>query len=211
MLKRPLRLLNVIAVSKGRRVLCGDNLPPNKGKAVRFLPTRLEGAFQIEIEPAQDQRGFFARTFCEREFERQELETSFVQHSISYTATKGSIRGMHFQKGSASEVKVVNCRRGAIFDVIIDLRPGSVSYGQWQGFELSGASHNSLYVPKGFAHGFQTLTDDAEVGYLISVFYVPDAAAGYRHDDPEFGIEWPLPVSVVSEKDRSWPDFIPAR
>ena len=114
---------------------------------------------------------------------------------------------MHFQKGAASEVKVVSCKRGAILDVIIDLRQNSSTYGQWQGFELTADARNSLYIPKGFAHGFQTLTGDVEVHYLISAFHVPEAAAGYRYDDPAFAITWPLPVSSMSEKDRSWPDF----
>lgn len=183
----------------------------NEGKNVRFVKTNLEGAMLLEIEPARDQRGFFARTFCEQEFAEHGLETRFVQHSVSQTSAKGSIRGMHFQKGAASEVKVVSCKRGAILDVIIDLRQDSLTYRQWQAFELTADAHNSLYIPKGFAHGFQTLTDDTEVHYLISTFYSPEAAAGYRFDDPAFAIGWPLPVSVVSEKDRSWADFVDAK
>jgi len=183
----------------------------NEGKNVRFVPTNLEGAMLLEIEPARDQRGFFARTFCEREFAEHGLETRFVQHSISQTSTKGSIRGMHFQQGAASEVKVVSCKRGRILDVIIDLRQDSPTYGRWQGFELTADARNSLYIPKGFAHGFQTLTDDVEVHYLISAFYMPEASAGYRHDDPAFSIAWPLPVSSISDKDRSWPDFADLR
>ncbi len=175
---------------------------------MRFLPTSLDGAMLVEIEPASDKRGFFARTFCAREFAQYGLESHFVQHSVSQTSVKASIRGIHFQKDAASEVKVVSCKRGAILDVIIDLRPVSPTYRRWQGFELSADTHNSLYIPKGFAHGFQTLTDDVEVDYLISAFYVPEAAAGYRYDDPAFAITWPLPVSGISEKDRSWPDFV---
>jgi dTDP-4-dehydrorhamnose 3,5-epimerase len=179
----------------------------NERDNVRFLPTNLEGATLLEIEPLHDQRGFFARAFCEREFAQHGLETHFVQHSISHTSARASIRGLHFQKGPASEVKLVSCQRGAIMDVIVDLRQNSPTYRQWQGFELTADTHNSLYIPKGFAHGFQTLTDNVEVHYLISAFYVPEAAAGYRYDDPAFSITWPLPVSIVSEKDLSWPDF----
>jgi dTDP-4-dehydrorhamnose 3,5-epimerase len=174
---------------------------------VRFLPTDLRGAMLIEIEPVRDERGFFARSFCEREFADYGLETRFVQQSISRTSLKGSVRGMHFQRGPASEVKVVGCARGAILDVIVDLRRGSPTHGRWQGFELTADEHNSLYIPRGFAHGFQALTDDAEVKYLISEFYAPDAAGGVRHDDPAFAISWPLPVASISQKDRSWPDY----
>ncbi len=174
---------------------------------MQFLPTNFEGAMLLEIEPARDGRGFFARTFCEREFAQHGLETRFVQHSVSRTSVKSSMRGMHFQKGAASEVKVVSCRRGSIFDVIIDLRPNSPTHGQWQGFELSADAHNSLYIPKGFAHGFQTLTDDTEVAYLISEFYAPEAAGGVRYNDKAFAISWPLQVTSISEKDLGWPDY----
>jgi dTDP-4-dehydrorhamnose 3,5-epimerase len=174
---------------------------------VRFLPTDLSGAMLIEIEPVRDERGFFARTFCEHEFGEQGLETRFVQHSISHTSLKGSVRGMHFQRDPASEIKVVSCAQGAILDVIVDLRRGSPTHGRWQGFELTAGEHNSLYIPKGFAHGFQALTDDAVVKYLISEFYTPAAAGGVRHDDLAFAISWPLPVSSISDKDRNWPDY----
>ncbi len=175
--------------------------------SVRFLPTRFDAAMLLELEPFRDARGMFARTFCEREFAAHGLETRFVQHSLSRTALKGSVRGMHFQREPAREVKLVSCSRGAIFDVIIDLRKGSPTRGQWQGFELSAQEHNMLYIPKGFAHGFQTLTEDAEVNYLISEFHAPDAAGGVRFDDQAFAIAWPLPVAEMSEKDRSWPDY----
>lgn len=174
---------------------------------MRFLPTRFEGAVLIELEPAQDARGMFARTFCEREFAAAGLETRFVQHSMSYTAQKGSVRGMHFQTPPASEVKIVACTRGRIFDVIIDLRAGSPTCGDWQGFELSAENRNRLYIPKGFAHGFQTLTADADVAYLISEFYAPGHASGVRYDDPAFSIVWPLPVTMVSERDLGWADY----
>jgi dTDP-4-dehydrorhamnose 3,5-epimerase len=174
---------------------------------MQFHPTRLDGAWLIKLTPVKDERGAFVRTFCEREFGERGLETRFVQHSLSVNARKGTLRGMHFQRAPHEEVKLVRCQRGAIWDVIVDLRPGSPSYLQWQGFELSAENGLQLYIPKGFAHGFQTLSDDCEVFYLISAFHAPDAASGLRHDDPRFGIEWPLPVSVMSDKDRAWPGF----
>lgn len=174
---------------------------------MRIRRTDLEGVRLIELEPVSDHRGFFARTFCAREFAANGLETSFVQHSTSYTSARGSIRGMHFQRPPASEVKIVSCLRGAIFDVVIDLRVGSPTRGRWQGFELSSENRNQIYIPFGFAHGFQTLTDRAEVGYLISEFYAPEAASGVRYNDPAFSIKWPLPVVSISEKDTLWSDY----
>jgi len=174
---------------------------------MRFLTTDLDGARLIEIEPASDNRGFFARTFCVSEFAAHGLETAYVQHNTSLTKEVGTVRGMHFQHAPACEVKIVSCVRGAIYDVIIDLRRNSPTYQRWQGFELTADNRRRLYVPAGFAHGFQALTDDAEVAYLISEFYTPGATGGVRHDDPAFKIRWPLPVTVLSDKDRSWPDF----
>jgi dTDP-4-dehydrorhamnose 3,5-epimerase len=174
---------------------------------MRFIPTRLEGVFLIEPEPAHDARGFFARTFCIQEFEAQKLETRFVQHSLSFNARRGTLRGMHFQREPHGEVKVVTCVKGGIRDVLIDLRPSSPTYRAWEGFDLTADNRRSLYIPKGFAHGFQTLEDETEVTYLISEFHAPAAAAGLRYDDPAFGIEWPLPVTVISPRDVSWPDF----
>jgi dTDP-4-dehydrorhamnose 3,5-epimerase len=174
---------------------------------MRFLETSLDGARLIELEPVSDERGFFSRSFCVKEFAAQGLQVNFVQHSLSYSAARGTLRGMHFQTAPHSEVKVVNCISGAIWDVIIDLRPDSPTYKQWQGFELTAENHRQLYIPAGFAHGFQTLSDDAEVSYLISAFYEPSAASGLRHDDPSFAIAWPLAVTAISAKDRAWPDF----
>ena len=174
---------------------------------MRFHPTRLDGAWLIELTPVKDERGAFMRTFCEREFGDNGLETRFVQHSLSINTRKGTLRGMHFQRAPHEEVKLVRCQRGAVWDVIIDLRPDSPTYMRWQGFELSAENGIQLYVPKGFAHGFQTMSDDCEVFYLISEFYAADAAAGLRHDDARFAIDWPLPVSVMSDKDKSWADF----
>ena len=175
---------------------------------MRFEETKLCGAWLIEAEPAHDQRGFFARTFCAREYAERALTTHFVQHSTSYSKARGTMRGMHFQRAPHGEVKVVTCLRGAIWDVIIDLRPESATHRQWQGFELTSENQRQLYVPEGFAHGFQSLRDDAQVGYLISTFYAPLAASGVRYDDPAFAIDWPLPVTVISDKDRTWPDFL---
>ncbi|CAH2598739.1 dTDP-4-dehydrorhamnose 3,5-epimerase [Rhodovastum atsumiense] len=174
---------------------------------MRFIPTALDGAWLVEPEPVHDARGFFARSFCVREFDRLGLETRFVQHSISYSALRGTLRGMHFQRSPFGEVKVVSCTRGAIRDVIIDLRPDSPTCCRWQGFELTAANRLRLYIPKGFAHGFQTLEDKTEVSYLISEFYAPEAASGVRFDDPRFGITWPLPVAAISARDTAWPTF----
>jgi dTDP-4-dehydrorhamnose 3,5-epimerase len=174
---------------------------------MRFSETRLHGAWIIEPVPAEDERGSFARTFCRREFAEHGLETTYVQHSCSRSRLRGTVRGMHFQEPPHAEVKVVSCRNGAILDVIVDLRPGSPSYLQWQGFELTAENRRQLYVPKGFAHGFQSLSDATEVNYLISEYYSPEAAAGIRYNDPSIFIDWPLTVTAISEKDQSWPDF----
>jgi dTDP-4-dehydrorhamnose 3,5-epimerase len=175
--------------------------------AMIFQSTGLEGVRLIDLEPARDERGFFARTFCVEEFRAQGLETRFVQHSVSFTVRRGSIRGMHFQRAPHEEVKLLTCIRGAIHDVLIDLRPQSSSYLRWESYRLTAESRRQLYVPAGLAHGFQTLADDTEVAYLISAFYAPAAAAGIRHDDPAFGISWPLLVADMSARDRGWPDF----
>lgn len=174
---------------------------------MRFFGAKLSGAWLIELEPFQDHRGSFARTFCAREFANHGLETHFVQHNISHSPMRGALRGMHFQKAPHTETKVVSCLAGAIWDVMVDLRPESPTFRQWQGFELSATNRRQLYIPKGCAHGFQTLTEDSATHYLISAFYEPEAGAGVRYDDPAFGIEWPLPVTSISEKDRNWPDF----
>jgi len=171
---------------------------------MRFVATTFSDAWLLEPEPIRDERGYFARTFCMRAFAERGLETKFVQHSRSYSAKKGTLRGMHYQTPPHAEVKVVSCVAGAIYDVIVDLRPGSPTYRKWQGFELSAENGRQLYVPAGFAHGFQTLTDGAELNYLISAFYEPGASTGVSYDDPTIAIRWPLPVTVISERDRSW-------
>jgi dTDP-4-dehydrorhamnose 3,5-epimerase len=174
---------------------------------VQFHPTTLRDAWLVQLEPIRDRRGFFARTFCVEEFASRGLETTYPQHSISYTSRRGSLRGMHYQRNPHSEAKVVRCVSGAIWDVIIDIRPDSPTYRNWEKFELSSGNGHLLYIPKGFAHGFQTLCDDVEVNYLISSPYEPKSAWGIRHDDPAFAISWPLPVTEISEKDLHWPNF----
>lgn len=175
---------------------------------MRFEPIGLEGAYLIHPEPMRDDRGYFARTFCVNEFAGNGLETAFPQHSVSCSRLKGTVRGMHLQKPPHEEVKLVRCLTGSIWDVIIDLRRGSPTFGQWKGFELSDDNGIQLYIPKGFAHGFQTLADDTRVNYLISKFYSPGAASGVRYNDPAFDVRWPLPVTTIAEKDLQWPDFV---
>ncbi|MEJ2226860.1 MAG: dTDP-4-dehydrorhamnose 3,5-epimerase [Alphaproteobacteria bacterium] len=174
---------------------------------MRFHDTPLAGAKLIEPEPVHDHRGFFARTFCVREFAEHGLETQFVQHATSFSREKGTLRGMHFQREPHAEVKVVTALHGSILDIIIDLRADSPTFRRWQAFELTEVNRHRLYIPQGFAHGFQALTENVEVGYLLSEFYEPSAANGVRYDDPAFGIEWPLPVSEISHKDLEWPLF----
>jgi dTDP-4-dehydrorhamnose 3,5-epimerase len=174
---------------------------------MEFRSTKLRDAYLIELAPAHDSRGFFARTFCTVEFAAHQLEVNFPQHSLSFSARRGTVRGMHFQREPGAEVKLVRCIQGAILDVIIDIRPDSPTYRHWQLFELTAANRRQVYIPKGFAHGFQTLSDDVEVSYLISTPYRPDLAGGIRYNDPAFGITWPLSVTEISEKDLRWPDF----
>jgi dTDP-4-dehydrorhamnose 3,5-epimerase len=174
-----------------------------------FTETKLKGAFVIDLEPKHDQRGFFARTFCAKEFEARGLDSAIAQCNLSYNTQKGTLRGMHYQIPPVSETKVVSCVRGAIYDVIIDLRPDSPTYRDYIAVELSAENRRALYIPELFAHGFQTLTDDAEVLYQMGEFYTPGYDRGIRYDDPEFAIEWPLPVSVISDRDLAWSKFEP--
>jgi dTDP-4-dehydrorhamnose 3,5-epimerase len=175
---------------------------------MHFAESFLAGAWLIGSVPARDSRGSFTRTFCLQEFAEHGLETRFAQQSTSHSAARGTLRGLHYQRAPHTEVKVVSCRRGKIWDVIVDLRSSSPTYRRWQSFELTAGDHRRLYIPMGFAHGFQSLSDDTEVDYLISAFYEPAAAAGVRYDDPAFAITWPLPVSAISDKDRTWPDLV---
>jgi dTDP-4-dehydrorhamnose 3,5-epimerase len=175
-----------------------------------FRPCRLAGAFVLDVERKEDDRGFFARTFCARELAEAGLVTAFVQGSVSYNRRRGTLRGMHYQDAPASEAKLVRCTAGAIYDVLLDLRPGSPTYLGWEAVELSAETRRLVYVPRGFAHGFQTLTDEAEVSYEISDFYVAELARGVRWNDPVFGIAWPIADPILSPRDRSYPDFRPA-
>jgi dTDP-4-dehydrorhamnose 3,5-epimerase len=159
----------------------------------------------VTPEPINDDRGFFARSFCVKEFGEHGLETAFVQHSLSFSRKRHTLRGIHFQRAPHAEVKVVSCIQGAIFDVIVDLRPASPTYGRWAAFELTASNRRQLYIPKGIAHGHQTLVDETTVAYLISAFHVPAAASGIRHDDAALRIDWPAPPSILSESDRNWP------
>jgi dTDP-4-dehydrorhamnose 3,5-epimerase len=170
-----------------------------------FNPTSLAGAYVVELEQRQDARGSFARAFCAREFEAQGLARSFVQANLSTNVAKGTIRGMHYQLAPHAEVKLVRCVRGSLYDVIVDLREGSPTYLQWFGAELSEDNGLMMYVPAGFAHGLQALTDGATAYYLVDAFYAPGAEGGCRYDDPAIGVSWPLPVGAISEKDAAWP------
>ena len=173
-----------------------------------FTETEIPGAYTIDIDPREDERGFFARAWCAEEFAQYDLVTRVAQSNVSYNARRGTLRGMHYQVPPHAEVKIVRCTRGAIYDVIVDLRPESSTHRRWIGVELSADNRRMLYVPEGFAHGFQTLEDDTEAFYQVSEFYAPGAERGLRWNDPALGIEWPLPDDpIVSEKDRTWPDF----
>lgn len=172
-----------------------------------FNEARLAGVYLIDIERHADPRGFFARTWSKSEFAERRLVTDFVQHSVSFNTVAGTLRGLHFQRPPHSETKLVRCIRGALYDVVVDLRPQSPTVHQWAAFELTAESRSTLYIPVGFAHGFQTLEPNTEASYMISTAYVPDAGAGLRYDDPALAIEWPLPVSCISERDRTWPDI----
>ena len=172
---------------------------------MRFIETELSGAWIIEIEPREDERGFFARTFDAALFEQHGLNPAAAQGNMSYNGRRGTLRGMHYQLPPATETKYIRCTRGAIYDVIIDLRADSPTHGRHIGVELTEDNRRSLYVPAMFGHGFQTLADETEVAYQVSEYYTPGAERGLRHDDPAFGIAWPIEVSVISDKDRSWP------
>jgi dTDP-4-dehydrorhamnose 3,5-epimerase len=176
---------------------------------VILRPTPLEGAFVAEQERREDERGFFARTFCAREFAQAGLDNRVMQCSVSFNAKRGTLRGMHYQAAPHAEAKLVRCTRGAIHDVIIDLRPESPTYKSWFAADLTATNGRALFVPEGFAHGFLTLADDTEVQYQISVEYAAGAARGVRWDDPAFGIRWPEPVRVISDRDRSYADLAP--
>ncbi|WP_119300672.1 dTDP-4-dehydrorhamnose 3,5-epimerase [Dongia deserti] len=170
-----------------------------------FHKTSLQDAYLIELEKKGDDRGFFARTMCREEFAAHGLDTDYVQQNTSFSAHKGTLRGMHYQLPPYTEAKLVRCIAGAIVDVIVDLRRQSPTFMKHERFELNDRNRLQLYVPRGFAHAFQTVSDDAEVSYLVSAPYTPSAERGVRYSDPRLGITWPLPVTVISNKDASWP------
>jgi dTDP-4-dehydrorhamnose 3,5-epimerase len=176
-----------------------------------FTETELQGAYLVDIEPREDDRGFFARTWCREEFEDHGLSTEIAQCNVAYNHRAGTLRGMHFQTHEHAEVKLVRCTRGAVYDVIIDLRRQSPSFRRWIGVKLTEDNGRMLYVPKGFAHGYQTLADGTETFYQVSEAYAREAERGVRWDDPAFGIEWPpSDRRIISPKDLAWPDFAPA-
>lgn len=172
-----------------------------------FTETRITGAYRVEPERYADERGFFARTWCREEFKAHGLTAELAQCSVSYNHRKGTLRGMHYQAAPHAETKLVRCTQGAIYDVVLDLRPDSPTFRQWEAFELSAENRRALYLPEGCAHGFQTLTDGAEVFYQISAEYCPESARGVRWNDPVFAIRWPLPVSIISAKDTTYDDY----
>jgi dTDP-4-dehydrorhamnose 3,5-epimerase len=174
---------------------------------VLFRETKLPGAFVIELQKREDERGFFARSWCRREFEAHGLDPRMAQCDVSFNKVKGTLRGMHYQAAPCAEAKLVRCTRGAIYDVIIDLRRESVTYKQHVSEVLSSNNYKALFVPEGFAHGFQTLEDNSEVFYQMSAFYSPGHQRGLRYNDPAFRINWPVDATVISDRDRNYEDF----
>lgn len=174
---------------------------------MKFTATKVPGAFEIRPELHEDSRGFFARSWCRMEFQEHGLNPALAQCNISFNNRKGTLRGLHFQATPHEEAKLVRCTRGAVYDVVVDLRPSSPAYKQWIALELTSDNHAMLYVPEGCGHGFLTLEDDTEVFYQMSEFFYPDAGRGFRWDDPAFSIAWPEKVQVISDRDASYPDF----
>jgi dTDP-4-dehydrorhamnose 3,5-epimerase len=174
---------------------------------MRFTETSVQGAYLIDVQRIEDPRGFFGRLWCERELEKMGLEAAIAQSNVAVSVTAGTLRGLHFQRPPHQEVKIVRCPRGAIFDVVVDLRPESPTFRRWFGAELNQTNGTMLYVPRGCATGYLTLRDDTEINYHASEFYHPESATGVRWDDPAFGIEWPGQVTVISDNDRAWPRF----
>jgi len=171
---------------------------------MHFVETKLKGAFIIDIERREDDRGFFARVFCQREYQEHRLKPVIAQANIAFNKRRGTLRGMHFQFPPAAETKVVRCTRGAILDIIVDLRPESATYLEHIAVELSEDNRRALYVPERFAHGYQVLADDTETSYQVGEFYAPDLESGLLYNDPRLGLTWPLPVAEISAKDAAW-------
>lgn len=178
-----------------------------KDHPVIFTETELRGSYVIEPERQEDERGFFARVWCQKEFHEHRLDTTVVQCNVSFNKKRGTLRGMHYQAHPHAEVKMIRCTRGSIYDVIVDLRPDSPTYKRYISIVLSADNHKVLYVPTGFAHGFQTLEDRTEVFYHMSEFYTPESARGFRWNDPAFHVVWPDDTRTISSKDLSYPDF----
>lgn len=174
---------------------------------MNFTETELPGVFVVELDRRTDDRGFFARVWCEKEAAAHGLRGRMVQCNVGFSEQAGTLRGIHFQKAPHAEAKLVRCTRGAAYDVSVDLRPDSPTCGRWIAFEMTPENGKMLYIPEGFGHAYQTLVDDTEFMYLTSQFYAPDSSTGYCHDDPAFGITWPLPVTALSQADREWPPF----
>jgi len=172
-----------------------------------FNELPIQGAYRIGLQPHRDERGWFARAWCEKEFAERGITESFVQANQAYTAAAGTLRGLHYQTAPHEEAKFIRCLRGAVYDVIVDLRPDSASYLEWHAVTLTAEQRDALYVPAGCAHGYQTLMDDTEVFYQVTTAYTPGVEKGVRYDDPAFGIEWPRAVKALSDKDQSLPDF----
>ena len=174
---------------------------------MKFTPASIEGAYVIDLEKRADERGYFARAWCEHEFAVHGLGTRIAQVNVGVSTKAGTLRGLHYQQAPHGEVKLARCARGAVYDVAVDLRPASPTFGRWHGCELSAENGRMLYVPEGCAHGYLTLRDDTELTYFTSAPYAPDAARGVRHDDPAFSIAWPRTVTTISSQDAGWPDF----
>ena len=175
---------------------------------MKFSETKVKGAYLVELDRREDHRGFFARSWCANEFEAQGLNPRVVQINVGFTTKRAGLRGLHYQLPPHAEAKTVRCTHGSVFDVVLDLRPDSPTHKQWEAFELSAENRKMLYVPEGCAHGYQTMTDNAEIEYLTSAFYASGSATGVRFDDPAFKINWPLPLGSISDADRSWPDYV---
>ncbi len=174
---------------------------------MEFTQTKLPGVFLVGLERREDDRGFFARAWCQNEAAKRGLNMRFVQSNVAFSRKRGTLRGMHYQEAPHAEVKLVRCTAGAVLDVLVDLRPDSPTHRQWVSAELSAANRMALYAPEGVAHGYLTLADQCEIVYETTAFFAPDAAKGVRFDDPAFGIAWPFAGTVISDRDRTWPDY----
>jgi dTDP-4-dehydrorhamnose 3,5-epimerase len=196
---------------KCARPVPGRILPGGSEAVLNFIATSIPGVYVVEPQRHQDDRGFFARTWCAREFAEHGLDPGLTQCSVSFNRKRGTLRGMHYQAPPHAEAKLVRCTRGRLFDVAADLRPDSSTFAKWVGVELSPENGRGLYIPKGLAHGFLTLADETEVAYFISAEFSPNHARGVRFDDPFLSIEWPAPIEVIAPRDREFPDVSPQR